>query len=168
MFFFPKLTMQAHQRYKGSMNEMQQLREALECRPYRISYQAFKDEIDPNSVPHLQSQSLKKIEIVPQSQVTDPNRLAQNLKPDFPPTETHILIPGQAFDLLGTRHGRGFGWYDRLLASLSEDILRLGIAHEHQVRQLALVRKPWDQPVDWLIYPARGEWQVHKTNARPL
>ncbi len=150
------------------MNVVQRLEQILIGRPFRISYQPLKDEIDPTSIPYLQNQSLKKLETVPQSKMTDPNKLALNLKEQFPGQETHILLPGQAFDVLGTRHGRGFGWYDRLLSTLPANILRIGVAHGHQLQSSALKRELWDEPIGWLIYQDQGKWQVHETKARSI
>ena len=38
-----------------------------------------------------------------------------------------VLVPGLGFDRLGTRLGRGAGYYDRLLARIDPSVLRIGI-----------------------------------------
>lgn len=38
-----------------------------------------------------------------------------------------VLVPGLAFDLEGNRLGFGMGYYDRLLASLPNDVAKVGI-----------------------------------------
>lgn len=44
-----------------------------------------------------------------------------------------VIVPGLAFDTLHNRLGRGFGFYDRFLASLPEDTPCLGLAFDFQM-----------------------------------
>ena len=43
---------------------------------------------------------------------------------------TAVLVPGLAFDEHGHRLGRGAGVYDRFLATLPPNVLRIGLAPE--------------------------------------
>jgi len=54
--------------------------------------------------------------------------------PAFDPREAEIVfIPGLAFTTEGLRLGRGRGFYDRFLAALPPDILRVGVCFAEQV-----------------------------------
>lgn len=65
------------------------------------------------------------------------------------------LIPGRAFDLTGTRVGRGGGHFDRLLASLPNGCMRIGFAFEAQVVD-SLPREEHDAPMHALVTPLRS------------
>ncbi|MBC7781950.1 MAG: 5-formyltetrahydrofolate cyclo-ligase [Proteobacteria bacterium] len=72
-----------------------------------------------------------------------------------------VLVPGLAFDQCGGRLGYGAGYYDRLLAGLRPDCVRVGAAFS--VQQCAAVPMgAHDQPVDLLV----TEQGVFATGAR--
>ena len=68
--------------------------------------------------------------------------------------ETMILVPGVAFDLAGTRLGRGGGHYDRAL-SVWPSATTVGLAYEFQILP-SLPRDPWDVPVSAIFTDARS------------
>jgi 5-formyltetrahydrofolate cyclo-ligase len=57
-----------------------------------------------------------------------------------------VLVPGLAFDVRGSRLGFGRGYYDRLLALLGPDVLRVGVTREALVVD-HLPSDPWDVPM---------------------
>lgn len=61
-----------------------------------------------------------------------------------------VLVPGVAFDLRGGRLGRGGGFYDRFLARLAPQTIRVGVGFERRVVE-RLPTEPWDQLVDVLV-----------------
>jgi 5-formyltetrahydrofolate cyclo-ligase len=61
-----------------------------------------------------------------------------------------VVVPGVAFDRKGRRLGHGYGYYDRFLATLPDEAVRVGIAFLHQVVPEVPV-DAWDVPVHTLV-----------------
>lgn len=61
-----------------------------------------------------------------------------------------VVVPGIAFDRKGRRLGHGYGYYDRFLATLPDEAVRVGIAFLHQVVPEVPV-DAWDVPVHALV-----------------
>ncbi len=68
-----------------------------------------------------------------------------------------VLVPGLGFDLAGGRLGRGGGHYDRLLAELRPDCVRIGLCFQGQL-VARVPTDPWDQSVDWIATEC-GLWR---------
>jgi 5-formyltetrahydrofolate cyclo-ligase len=66
-----------------------------------------------------------------------------------------VFVPGVAFDLTGTRLGRGKGFYDRLLAEFRGH--KCGVAFDAQI-VAAVPEEPHDVRVDSILTPAG--WQM--------
>lgn len=133
--------------------------------PVRLSYRPLSDEIDPDQIPLLHTIRPVTTILMPQTSLRDPVETAKTVIKIQAERQAHILVPGQAFDAKGTRHGRGGGWYDRLLANLPISVLRIGIVAPGQYKSHLLIRQPWDEPMDWLIY-FDTDWTTHETHAR--
>ncbi|MCX7018814.1 MAG: 5-formyltetrahydrofolate cyclo-ligase [Candidatus Sumerlaeota bacterium] len=65
-----------------------------------------------------------------------------------------VIVPGLAWDGQGYRIGYGGGYFDRVLACLNPDALKIGLAFEFQVVGRLPV-DPWDVPVDVVITESR-------------
>lgn len=65
-----------------------------------------------------------------------------------------VLVPGLAFDLDGGRLGRGAGFYDRFLATLSPKTRLVGVALDEQIVPKT-PRDIFDLPIDALATPSR-------------
>ena len=72
------------------------------------------------------------------------------LAPHFLPPVHLLLVPGLAFDDDGHRIGYGRGFYDALLARLSEDVFTVGVGFEAQMH-LPVPVEPHDWPVMGLL-----------------
>lgn len=116
-----------------------------------IAYEPMQSEVDfrsslfPITVP-------KKTISLPQGRTEDPYAWAQRLTTELEGERVVILVPGTAFDALGTRHGRGGGWYDRFLSSVPPTWLRIGVTTEAHFSQTPLTREVWDEPMDYVVY----------------
>lgn len=64
------------------------------------------------------------------------------------------FLPLVAWDVSGTRLGRGMGFFDRLLAHLQPLPLCIGLAYEFQEIP-ELPRDPWDVPLQFVITEER-------------
>jgi len=69
--------------------------------------------------------------------------------PQLSPSEIDFaVIPGMAFDMKGHRMGRGGGFYDKLLPSLT--CFKTGVAYSFQICE-TIPSEAWDIPVDMVI-----------------
>lgn len=76
------------------------------------------------------------------------------LRGRVPPRGLPALVPGQVFDLHGSRIGRGGGYYDRWLAD-RPDVVAIGIAWDAQVHPGRLPVAPHDRPMRHLVTEQR-------------
>ena len=67
-----------------------------------------------------------------------------------------VLVPGVAFTKNGHRLGRGGGYYDRLLSTLPETVIRIGVCHEVQVVEEIPIEAHDAVMDEILIIPAPG------------
>lgn len=68
----------------------------------------------------------------------------------FPEELEIMLLPGLAFSRTGERLGRGGGYYDRYLAKLPPEVLKIGLAFSEQIAE-ALPTEEHDLKVDMVI-----------------
>lgn len=61
-----------------------------------------------------------------------------------------VLVPGMAFDPLGRRLGKGYGYYDRFLSGLAPPAVVVGLAFSWQLVPEVPVES-WDVPVDAVV-----------------
>ncbi len=61
-----------------------------------------------------------------------------------------VLVPGRAFDRHGNRIGRGKGYYDRFLAQLPPNVIKIGVCFSCQIFDSLPVQST-DIPVDLVV-----------------
>lgn len=61
-----------------------------------------------------------------------------------------VVVPGVAFDSMGRRLGKGYGYYDRFLSGLAGAAVTVGLAFSRQLLPEVPV-DPWDVPVDAVV-----------------
>jgi 5-formyltetrahydrofolate cyclo-ligase len=61
-----------------------------------------------------------------------------------------VVVPGMAFDAMGRRLGKGYGYYDRFLSGLAGSAVTVGLAFSRQLLPEVPV-DAWDVPVDAVV-----------------
>ena len=61
-----------------------------------------------------------------------------------------VVVPGMAFDAMGRRLGKGYGYYDRFLFGLAGSAVTVGLAFSLQMLAEVPV-DTWDVPVDVVV-----------------
>ena len=133
---------------------------------HQIWYHPLADEVDPQPFFHLQNLPMNQTFLIVPSTIASPQEIAARINNLCGNSSTCLLIPGQQFDISGTRHGRGGGWYDRLLSRLNAAYHRIGVGRQDNLSSTSLLRAPWDEPMDWLLLQAENHWITYKTGAR--
>lgn len=144
-------------------DDIARLFEQYEC---GISYTPLDSEVVPTKTfPALSPKIIYRVEPDPS---IDPFQESQKVQEMAEHRSTFILIPGQQFDAVGTRHGRGAGWYDRFLSVTPKNWLRVGVCYEEQFSRQTLVRQSWDEVMDFVfvVNKKSGEINFYETHTR--
>ena len=145
---------------------LQELQNAVSDCEISILYKPIKDELDYSS-PLFPLEIKPSKVVLPCDKNADPFLWVKKCKSVCKNTNSYILIPGNKFDMHGTRHGKGGGWYDRFLSKTPKTWLKIGIADQSQISPMPIKRESWDMPVDWLlIRDTNNTWSVHKTSTQ--
>lgn len=124
-----------------------------------IGYQPMADE--PAYADFLKQFDVKvPEEIIPADASLSPFETAETFSETLKDASVALFVPGQKFDMRGTRHGRGHGWYDRFLSKVPREWLRIGVLDEGMLSKETLERKSWDEPMDALLVSDKGVWRV--------
>src|SRR3989344_681366 len=126
-----------------------------------VSYTAMPDEV--LFEPALWKNPPPKVFLVPNDYMVSPEDIAEKILEKTEGLWGAVFMPGQAFDEKGTRHGRGKGWYDRFLKQIPRGWLRVGVSTEKSFSSTDLVRKSWDEPVDWVLVKTNDGWGLYET-----
>ncbi len=128
----------------------EKLHSILETCSACIAYLPFHEEVEYSTFSFPQKINFRKI-VLSNDKNTDPFKTALELEEKLRNEKVCIFIPGTAFDVFGTRHGRGAGWYDRLLSRVPKEWIRIGVTDVPRFSHERLTRESWDEPMDWII-----------------
>ncbi|MEK7602578.1 MAG: 5-formyltetrahydrofolate cyclo-ligase [Patescibacteria group bacterium] len=128
-----------------------------------ITYEPLRSEVAINEL--LGKSALAEALVIPPRPSLDPVSEAKRMVTAIGSSSTVICIPGRLFDGSGTRHGQGGGWYDRFLAEVPREWLRIGFCFTHQFSTTPLKRESWDQAMDYVVVvdQASGEATVYSS-----
>jgi 5-formyltetrahydrofolate cyclo-ligase len=145
---------------------LQELQRLVSQRTASILYKPTKTEVDYNN-PSFPLEVHANNLLIPNTRDSDPFEWVINCITKFKNAKVCILIPGTEFDLYGTRHGKGAGWYDRFLSKTSA-WLRIGIIDKSKISHSKMLRQKWDEPVDWVITYDGSSWRAHKARVENI
>lgn len=124
-----------------------------------IGFEALRDEPDVKIFLRDAMKEYKMVEMITSSNTQDPFALADDFSTRHKDKQFLLFIPGQAFDIHGTRHGRGGGWYDRFLSRVPKQWIRVGVTDEKYLSPTPLRREVWDEPMKYLLVEKNTEWK---------
>ena len=132
---------------------------------HAVGYEAFGHEIRLSECDWIPERLREGMSIVPKTP-PEPLALAAELSSRLGADGVCVFVPGTRFDASGTRIGRGGGWYDRFLASVPKNWLRVGVADAAYFSETPLPRAPHDEPVDFMFIRTDENWKTIETRAR--
>ena len=143
-------------------DDIEGISEQYEC---VITYIPLSDEVVPEKYFHTEA---THVYAIPPDKRQDPILEAEELSTRFNGLRVLVLVPGQAFDASGTRHGRGGGWYDRFLANAPREWKRIGFCYDDQFSAELLTCEAWDEPIDlvYVVNKISDKISIHETHAR--
>jgi 5-formyltetrahydrofolate cyclo-ligase len=107
------------------------------------------------ALPRICGDELRWIRITPEDERVASLRFAHLEEPAgteviLPAQLDLVLVPGLGFGSGGERLGRGGGYYDRALAAMPPEVVRLGVCYALQIREY-IPRESHDRKVDRVI-----------------
>ena len=149
-----------------SSETLQAFKKILKSKEAFVGFKPLKDEADYRKAEFLK-RIVKKQLLLPGDRKSNPAKWAAHSIELYDGNRpVCVFVPGQRFDIYGTRHGRGGGWYDRFLARIPKSWTRVGIVDTSRLYLYPITRQSWDEPVDWLLVQSGKNWRVYKTGAR--
>lgn len=143
------------------MKPEEELAAALRAARLLVSYVPMADEPHFGDFFTRHGITTERVSVPPRHDLSAAD-LASSLRATYEGKQVAMLVPGRRFDASGTRHGRGGGWYDRFLAAVPREWLRVGVLNASQLSEVPLTRESWDEPMDWLLVRREENWEAKK------
>lgn len=144
------------------------LARALQTRGVLVVFRPVAKEPDPHTHALFKKDRWKTVHVLPRRPDKPGDEYARRLITALSSEQVCVLAPGTKFDESGSRVGRGGGWFDRFFSVVPRMWLRIGVLSENNFSHTPLIRRLWDEPVDWLLIfnPKTKQWRVLETQAR--
>lgn len=132
-----------------------------------ITYRPLRTEVSWSDIVTLPSEA-RELEVPPRASL-DPHTEAVRAMESAKDEAAVVFIPGRRFDASGIRHGQGGGWYDRFLAEVPREWLRVGFCFDDQFSKEPLRRESWDQAMDYVAVVDRknGAISLYSSEGEP-
>jgi 5-formyltetrahydrofolate cyclo-ligase len=133
-----------------------------------VTYEPLRTEVSWSGFVRFPQEAI--VESIPPRASLDPAIEARRIQEAVGSNRAALLIPGRRFDAFGTRHGQGGGWYDRFLAEVPREWLRIGFCFDDQFSKDPLPRESWDQAMDYVVVVNRkiGAVSLYSSEGEPL
>lgn len=130
-----------------------------------ILYRPLGGEVD-YSIDSLPIKLVAERFLLTNEKTSNPIALAKFCTDKYEGSNVYLLVPGTRFDIFGSRHGRGGGWYDRFLSKIPKNWIRIGVGSIATFSTIPIIKNTWDQSMDWLLIFDGTDWMVYETKAR--
>ncbi|MEK7669004.1 MAG: 5-formyltetrahydrofolate cyclo-ligase [Patescibacteria group bacterium] len=146
-------------------SSLQKIKQIISKYDSFILYKPLSDEVDYNNLSFPLKFFSENI-MLPSNKNSNPLLWATKCISKYKNSNPCVLVPGTRFDIYGTRHGRGKGWYDRFLSKIPKKWFRVGITHASKFSLFPISFQEWDEQVDLVITHDGFHWMVYETSAR--
>ena len=131
-----------------------------------ILYKPQKNEIDFND-PTFPINIKQNKFYLPNDKDSNPFELATKFSEELSGKKVYLLIPGTKFDIYGTRHGHGGGWYDKFLSKIPRSWIRIGVIEIPNFSTNRIKKNEWDEIMDLMLVRKEKSFELFKCLRNP-